>query len=289
MQNLCKLSRVNGKSRASLLNHSGLGWLSLGGSDGYSVLTTLLPAECDMEFAVPLLPATLLQRYKRFLADAVTPTGETLTLHCPNTGRMTGCAGAGWSIWYSLSDNPKRKHAATWELSVSEAGHWIGVNTARANGLVAEVLLGPLFPELAGYHQLLREQPYGEEGSRIDLLARGEDCRDCYIEVKSVTLLGEQGLGYFPDAPSVRGVKHLRELTRLARAGQPAVLLFCVQHSGIQAVAPAAHIDPDYAKALVEAVAAGVAVWALGCEISPQAVRGVRRLPVRLNKESGAC
>lgn len=242
-----------------------------------------------MEFVPPLQPARLLQRYKRFLADALTPTGETLTLHCPNTGRMTGCADPGWQIWYSLSDNPKRKHAATWELSVSDAGHWIGVNTARANGLVAEVLLGPLFPELTGYGQLLREQPYGEEGSRIDLLARGEGCQDCYIEVKSVTLLGDKGLGYFPDAPSVRGVKHLRELTRLARAGQPAVLLFCVQHSGIEAVAPAAHIDPDYAKALAEAAAAGVAVWALGCEISAQTLRGVRRLPVQINKEAETC
>lgn len=235
-----------------------------------------------MLFCVPLHRATLLRRYQRFLADAVSEGGEPLTLHCPNTGRMTGCAEPGWTIWYSLSDNPKRKHAATWELSVSAAGHWIGINTARANGLVAEVLLGPLFPELVGYQSLLREQRYGEEGSRIDLLAQGEGCRDCYIEVKSVTLLGENGVGYFPDAPSTRGVKHLRELTRLARAGQPAALVFCVQHSGIRQVAPAVHIDADYARHLAVAVEAGVAVWALGCQLDAEGIRGHCRLPVVL-------
>ncbi len=85
-----------------------------------------------MEFSPPLQRATLIQRYKRFLADVITPDGRELTLHCPNTGAMTGCATPGDTVWYSTSDNTKRKYPHTWELTQSQSGAFICVNTLWA-------------------------------------------------------------------------------------------------------------------------------------------------------------
>ncbi|VTM72608.1 Sugar fermentation stimulation protein A [Raoultella planticola] len=94
-----------------------------------------------MQFTPPLQSAILIKRYKRFLADVVTPDGRELTLHCPNTGAMTGCATPGDTVWYSTSDNPKRKYAHTWELTQTQRGAIICVNTLRANILAKEAIL----------------------------------------------------------------------------------------------------------------------------------------------------
>ncbi|MDN5680136.1 MAG: DNA/RNA nuclease SfsA, partial [Ewingella sp.] len=107
-----------------------------------------------MHFEPPLQPATLIKRYKRFLADVVTPEGQELTLHCANTGAMTGCATPGDTVWYSTSDNPKRKYAHSWELTETQQGHWICVNTLRANQLVREALELGGIPELSAYSKI---------------------------------------------------------------------------------------------------------------------------------------
>ncbi len=212
-----------------------------------------------MEFSPPLKPATLIRRYKRFLADVLTPAGETLTIHCANTGAMTGCATPGDTVWYSTSDNPKRKYPNSWELTQTQDGHWICVNTLRANELVCQAITQNIISELSGYEQVSREIRYGKEKSRIDLLLQSKQRVNCYIEVKSVTLL--QGkYGYFPDAVTIRGQKHLRELSLIAQQGQRAVLLFAVLHSGINQVAAAKHIDRDYAFLLEQAAKSGVEV-----------------------------
>ena len=232
--------------------------------------------------------ACLIRRDQRFLADVRLADGEEVTLHCPNTGRMTGCAEPGWGVWFSLSANPQRKYSRTWELSESAAGHLIGINTTRANELVAQAIRGGVIGELQGYERLRQEVRYGEEGSRIDLLLEQGPAADCYIEVKSVTLLGDaarpelagEGVGFFPDAPSERASKHLRELIRMRQAGFRAVILLCVQHTGIRQVRPATHIDPEYGASLQEAVAAGVELLAYGADISPQQMALSRRLPV---------
>ena len=236
----------------------------------------------------PLQRACLLRRYQRFLADVRLEDGREVTLHCPNTGRMTGCAEPGWGVWFSVSDNPKRKYSRTWELTETTAGHFIGVNTARANALVAAAIHSGVIRELQGYGVLRQEVRYGEENSRIDLLLEQGAAADCYIEVKSVTLLGwdahpelaAAGVGFFPDAPSERASKHLRELIRMKEAGLRAVILFCVQHTGIQQVRPASHIDPEYGILLQEAAAAGVELLAYGADITPQQMALTRRLTV---------
>ncbi|MCB1691193.1 MAG: DNA/RNA nuclease SfsA [Pseudomonadales bacterium] len=239
-----------------------------------------------MKFPGPLERGTLVARYKRFLADVRLPDGSVVTIHCPNTGSMKHCAEPGDEVWFSTSDNPKRKYRHTWELSRTPRGHYIGINTGRANGIIEHAISSGAIASLAGYRHLRREQRYGEENSRIDILLEGHDrLPDCYVEVKSVTLLEapvSRGVGYFPDAVSSRASRHLRELSAVATSGQRAVLCFCVQHSGVREVRPADHIDPEYAEALRSAARAGVEVMAWKARLSPSSIRVSSELPVNL-------
>ena len=234
-----------------------------------------------MQFTPPLQPATLIQRYKRFLADVVTPNGETLTLHCPNTGAMTGCATPGDTVWYSTSSNIKRKYPHTWEITQTADGEYICVNTLRANQLVKEAISLDFIPELRGYNFLKSEVKYGSESSRIDFMLQADDRPECYIAVKSVTL-GEKDNGYFPDAVTLRGQKHLRELMSVAAAGKRAVLLFAVLHSAIGRFSPARHIDLKYAQLLNEAQKQGVEVLVYKAELSADNITLRSALPATL-------
>ncbi len=231
-----------------------------------------------MQFTPKLKPARLVQRYKRFLADVITPDGRELTIHCANTGAMTGCAVPGDQVWYSTSDNRKRRYPHSWELTQTACGQWIGVNTLRANSLLGEALASDAVPALAGYDSFRAEVGYGAENSRIDWLLAAENRPNCYIEVKSVTLMQQQW-GYFPDAVTLRGQKHLRELQAMAESGHRAVLFFAVLHTGITRVAPARHIDPLYADMLLQAQRRGVEVLCYGAQLSPDGIRLQAPLP----------
>lgn len=226
-----------------------------------------------MHFNPPLEPATLIKRYKRFLTDIQLPDGSERTIHCANTGAMTGCATPGNTVWYSTSDNAKRKYPNSWEISETDKGHRICVNTARANQLAVEAIENNTIVELLGYNALRTEVKYGSENSRIDILLEDNEKPPCYIEVKSVTLLDEQqastkGQGFFPDAVTTRGQKHLRELTEMVESGNRAVLLFTVLHSGIEKVSAAHHIDAKYSLLLKQAQDAGVEVLCYKAELS---------------------
>ena len=221
-----------------------------------------------MQFTPKLESGILIKRYKRFLADIELPNGQQITIHCPNTGSMKNCLFPGEKVWFSTSDNPKRKYAHTWELMQTDQHHLIGINTGRANALAEEAINQQVIPELLGYDNLKREVKYGNENSRIDILLTSQNRPDCYIEIKSCTLL-EQQIGYFPDAVTTRGQKHLRELMQMVTLGHRAVLLFVVQHSGITSVKPARHIDPQYADLLQQAVSEGVEVLAYKTALSP--------------------
>lgn len=232
-----------------------------------------------MEFIPALQRATLIKRYKRFLADVVNEQGEEFTIHCPNTGAMTGCATPGDSVWYSTSTNMTRKYPHTWELTETAAGALICVNTQRANGLVHEGIMAGNIAELRGYSQIRQEVKYGTERSRIDILLQADDRVNCYIEVKSVTLLEHNG-GFFPDAVTERGQKHLRELINVVEGGERAVLFFAVLHSAINQVSPARHIDSRYAELLNEAQQRGVEIFAYKAELSTEAMS--LRMPLPL-------
>ncbi len=236
-----------------------------------------------MKYPPPLQSATLLKRYKRFLADLELSDGTTFTAHCANTGKMTGCADAGFTAFYSTSSNTKRKYPQSLELTQNNVSQLICVNTAIANKVVEEALNNGVIDELTGYQHIQSEVKYGSENSRIDFLLTHSSKANCYVEVKSVTLLSEDrpqsGQGYFPDAQTVRGQKHIRELIDMVKQGHRAVLLFAVLHQGITQVSAAVHIDPTYAQLLSEAIEQGVEVLAYKAHISASEVTLIEKVP----------
>lgn len=233
-----------------------------------------------------LQKGTLIKRYKRFLADITTEAGETITIHCPNTGAMTNCQVPGSTVWYSVSDNLKRKYPNTWEVVQTPDGATIGVNTGLSNRLVKEAISTGVLTELSGYEKLRSEVKYGEQNSRIDLLLESsmQQSSNCYVEVKNVSLCVEGGNGIFPDAKTIRGQKHLQELTLMKREGLRAALVYCVQHSEIETVSPADKIDPEYGRLLRVAAEAGVEMIAYRAEfdLESASIELKKRLPVLL-------
>lgn len=234
-----------------------------------------------MQFSEPLIAATLLRRYKRFLADVSLLNGEVLTVHTANTGSMLGCAEPGSRVWLSRSANTARKYPYSWEITETGAGVLVGVNTALPNLLVKEAIAGGMIRELQGYDALRGEVPFGTERSRVDLLLERDGGASCYVEVKNVTA-AEVGVAIFPDAVSTRGAKHLRELMGMVAAGQRGVLCFCVQRGDVAAVRPADEIDPVYGETLREAARRGVEIMAYQAEVTPTGIGLRRPLPVIL-------
>lgn len=233
-----------------------------------------------MKFESSLVRGTLLRRYKRFLADVELEDGSIVTAHSANTGSMKGCCTPGSAVWLSRSDNPKRKCPYTWEL-VQAGNTIVGINTALPNLLVAEAIAAGRIPELNGFAELRREVAYGEERSRIDILLTHPARPACYVEVKNVTL-AEMSVARFPDAVSTRGTKHLRELMTVVRAGDRAVIFFCVQRGDVDEVQPADEIDWLYGQTLREAVAAGVEAMAWRAKPTPAGIELLQPLPVVL-------
>ncbi|RMH43807.1 MAG: DNA/RNA nuclease SfsA [Deltaproteobacteria bacterium] len=230
-----------------------------------------------MEFG-PLIEGRLLRRYKRFLADVELCDGQVVVAHCANPGSMATCSPPGARVWLSRADNPARKLRYTWEL-VEVDGALVCVNPVRANDLVAEAIERAVVRELAGYRTLRRE--VRRNGSRFDLRLEGGGA-PCWVEVKSATLAVGPGVVAFPDAVTARGARHARELADAAAAGDRAVLLFSCARSDAQRLRPADHVDPEYGRALRDAVAAGVEVLAYRGAIDLRGMRLVERVPVDL-------
>jgi len=223
----------------------------------------------------PLVHGILVKRYKRFLADVELADGSVLTVHCPNSGSMKGCAVPGSQVCISRSSNPDRKLPFTWEL-VETDGYWAGINTGLPNKLVREAIENGAIAELQGYSTIRPEVAYGTH-SRIDLLL--EDPGRCYVEVKNVTLV-ENGRALFPDAITVRGQKHLHELMQVVLAGHRGVIFFTVQRGDGEAVSPADLIDPEYGRLLRLAIQNGVEALAYRAEVSQTEIKIVSPLPV---------
>jgi sugar fermentation stimulation protein A len=223
-----------------------------------------------MRFSAPLVPATLVRRYKRFLADVVLASGETVTAHCANPGSMIGLAAAGAPVWLSRSGNPKRKLSHSWELVEVDLGsgaELVGINTTNPNALAAEAIATGLIAELAGYGTVRREVKYGKN-SRVDFLLEEPGRPPCYLEIKNVHLMRQKGLAEFPDAVTKRGAKHLDELADMAAAGARAVMLFLVQIASAERFAVARDIDPIYGAHFDRARAQGVEAMARRCRLT---------------------
>lgn len=228
-----------------------------------------------MEFATPLVPARLIKRYKRFLADVVLDDGRKVTAHCANPGSMMGLATPGLRVWLEPNDDPKKKLKFGWRLVDHENGHFTGVDTSVPNRALKAALMEGQVPGLTGYKLVRPEVKYGEN-SRIDFLLSGTK-PDCYVEVKSVTLCRTSGLAEFPDSVTARGAKHLAELAKVAAQGHRAVMLYLVQRTDCDRVTLAADLDPAYAAAF--AAAKGVEVIAMDCKISTKDITLRRILP----------
>jgi sugar fermentation stimulation protein A len=223
-----------------------------------------------MRFPAPLVPATLLRRYKRFLADVRLPGDEEVTAHVANPGSMIGLAAPGAPVWLSRSDNPKRKLRHSWELVEVDLGsgaELVGINTSNPNALAAEAIAAGLVPELNGYGTIRREVKYGKN-SRVDFLLEQPGRPPCYLELKNVHLMRQRGLAEFPDAVTRRGAKHLVELADMAAAGARAVMLFLVQIASAERFAVARDIDPVYGAQFDQARAHGVETIARRCRLA---------------------
>jgi sugar fermentation stimulation protein A len=235
-----------------------------------------------MRFSDPLLPATLVRRYKRFLADVELSSGELVTVHCANPGSMIGLAAPGARIWLSKSGNPKRKLAHSWELIEVDFGtgaELVGINTAHPNALAAEAIAARLIPELTGYATARREVRYGNN-SRVDLLLEAPGRPPCYVEVKNVHLMRQAGVAEFPDAVTRRGAKHLGELAGVAAAGSRAVMMFLIQIGSARTFRLARDIDRAYGEAFDQARAAGVEAIAYRCGITCDGIEVVEPVAI---------
>ena len=229
-----------------------------------------------MKIDKKLIKAKILKRYKRFLADVELESGEEITVHVPNTGRMTTCWAPGWDCIISDSENPNRKYRHTLEMT-HNGETWIVANTGIPNKLAEDFISNKLIPGLENYASIKREVKYGKN-SRIDLLLENEN-EKCYVEVKNTTLV-ENGIAYFPDAPSDRALKHLVELEQEVKNGNRAVMLYLITREDASGFAPADHVDPRYGKAVKQAVKNGVEVIPVLCDVTPTEVNFNRILPV---------
>jgi len=235
-----------------------------------------------MRFPSPLIPATLVRRYKRFLADVVLADGEETTAHVANPGAMTGLAAPGAKVWLSRSDNPARKLRYSWELVEVDLGsgmELVGVNTAHPNPLIGEAIATGAIPELLGYGSQRREVKYGRN-SRVDFLLEHQGKPSCFVEVKNVHLMRAKGLAEFPDSVTARGAKHLDELSAMAAQGSRAVMVFLVQIGSADRLALARDIDPHYGTAFDRARSQGVEAIAYRCAISAAEIAVAAAVPV---------
>lgn len=229
-----------------------------------------------MKLPSPLIEGTLVRRYQRFLADVELPCGTLVTAHTPNTGSMKQCAVPGHRVLISESDNPARKLRYTLEL-IHVNDHWVDTHTHRTNRVVEEALRTGWVPELEGY-RVTPEYHYND--SRLDFLLMKEE-ETVLVEVKNVTLCDAR-VACFPDAVTIRGQKHLRELCRAVEEGCRAVIFFLVQRGEATAFTPADAIDPEYGRLLREVSNQGVEILAYRSVVSPEENRVGERLPVFL-------
>jgi sugar fermentation stimulation protein A len=224
-----------------------------------------------------LIQGSLIKRYQRFKAD-IRLEDRIITAHCPNTGSMLTCCEPERPVYLSCHDFPFRKLKYTWEM-IAMPESLVGINTGIPNKLVKLSIESGCIPELAGFDIIRPEVRYGEN-SRIDLLLEQGEWK-CFIEIKNCTLATE-GIAYFPDAVTTRGLKHLKELQREVVSGNRAVMFFLVQRMDAKEFRPAGHIDPSYAVELKKAADSGVEILAYDAALDLTGISINKKLPIRL-------
>lgn len=233
-----------------------------------------------MKFKAPLISGYFVKRYKRFFAD-ITVDGSVVVAHTANTGTMKNCLGENWPALLSYHDSPTRKLKYSFEM-ISNGKTWIGINTSSTNALAIEGIKNGVIHELQGYSELKPEAKIGQ--SRIDILLSNTSSegviQQCYVEVKNVTLIDDDGNCQFPDATTERGQKHLRELMDLKAQGIRTVMLFIVQREDCNAFKIENSIDPVYCQLLKDSIDFGVEVLVYQCKLSPEEIIVHKKLEI---------
>jgi len=227
-----------------------------------------------------LIPAIFVKRDNRFTAGVRLEVGGVSAAFVPTTGRLTGVIRPGCRVWLAPAADVGRRTRFTLTLAELEGGGLCCTDAAMANRLFAEAFaLGKL--EAFRYTLIENEVHIGR--SRLDFRL-SDGAETCWVEVKSVTY-ADQGVGKFPDAPTSRGRKHLRELAKLAAQGDRASAVFVALREDAVRFAPFEAVDPDFAVALRAVCAQGVEVHAYRCEVSLEGIEIVKEISADFSLE----
>ena len=221
-----------------------------------------------MKFKERLLQGTLIKRYKRFFVD-IKYNNKIITIYCPNSGSMMGLLNKGNSVWFSESNNPKRKLKYTLEI-VNVDKQLIGINTQLANKIVLEALNQKKIKELIKFDNIKSEAKFTDE-TRFDFLI-SNDHEKCFLEVKNVTLVRNDKIAEFPDAVTSRGTKHFKELIAAKKKGYESCLLYLIQREDCKTFKIANDIDQEYKIAFNMAIENGVRILCYDCKLSNEEI-----------------
>jgi len=242
-----------------------------------------------MMYTSSLMKAKLVRRYKRFLADVELEGGDQTTIYCPNTGAMTYCADPGSEVWFSSSSNLKRKYRFTWEQVRDRWGNRVGIHSSLANTIVGEALSTGKLQELdamahgaswlKNIDSIRAESPVVDKSVRFDFSITPQGGSPILVEVKSVTMAEDDGLGRFPDAITARGQKQVKAMIELQSQGIRSMLVYCVQNDGVQQFQLAKDVDAKYAEHVHQFLEGGGRILVIGCQIDSQQVSVNRYIP----------
>jgi len=221
-----------------------------------------------MKFNKKLLQGTLIKRYKRFFVD-IKYKNKTITAHCPNSGSMMGLLNKGNNVWFSESDNPKRKLKYTLQIVVVN-NIPVGINTHLSNKIVLESLINKKIKNLIRFTNIKSEAKFSDN-TRFDFLISNNK-EKCFLEVKNVTLLRQDNIAEFPDAITSRGTKHLKELIKAKRKGYESYMLYLIQRDDCNFFKIANDIDEEYKNTFDEALNNGVKMLCYDCKLNNEEI-----------------
>ena len=232
-----------------------------------------------MKYKEKILEGFFIKRYKRFFVDAVLD-GNVITTYCPNTGSLRGMLNENAKVLIAKVDNPKAKLKYRLE-AIKHNGVYVGINTSLPNGIIFEAIKQKkILDNLQG--EIKKEVKYGKN-SRVDIFINNPKGKDCFIEVKSVTLSRVKGLAEFPDAKTTRGSKHLIELGEMSKQGNDCYLVYLIQRKDINIFSIAKDIDEEYYKNSIIAKKSGVKFFAFSCEVSKQGINVIQQIKINEN------
>ena len=221
-----------------------------------------------MKFKEKLLQGTLIKRYKRFFVD-IKYQNKTITAHCPNSGSMMGLLNLGNKVWFSQSNNPKRKLKYTLQI-INVNGELIGINTHLTNKIVLEALEKKKIKSLINFTDIKTEIKFSDK-TRFDFLISNYK-KKCYLEVKNVTLVRQNNIAEFPDSITSRGTKHLKELVSAKKKGYGSYIFYLIQREDCKFFKIAKDIDEEYKNTFDTALKNGVKILCYDCKLNDEEI-----------------